>query len=139
MHPGVCGGRGAVHGVVPAAIVTGSDSGIGKATAVALAREGYDVGVTWHADEAGGEATASEVRALGRTCELRHLDLAELPGSAAVVDELADALGGLDVFVNNAGTSRRRRSSSSTGRTGGTRWPSTSTGPSCARSGRRAG
>jgi NAD(P)-dependent dehydrogenase (short-subunit alcohol dehydrogenase family) len=40
---------------VPAAIVTGSDSGIGKATAVALARDGYDVGVTWHADEAGAE------------------------------------------------------------------------------------
>jgi len=92
---------------VPVAIVTGSDSGIGKATAVALAREGYDLGVTWHADEEGGQATASEVRALGRRCELRQLDLAELPGAADVVDELAEALEGLDVLVNNAGTSRQ--------------------------------
>ena len=35
------------------AIVTGSDSGIGKATAVELARAGYDVGITWHEDEEG--------------------------------------------------------------------------------------
>src|SRR4051812_50208634 len=38
---------------VPSAIVTGSDSGIGKATAVRLARDGFDIGVTWHSDEAG--------------------------------------------------------------------------------------
>lgn len=38
---------------VPVAIVTASDSGIGKATAVALARDGFDVGITWHSDESG--------------------------------------------------------------------------------------
>src|ERR687896_75350 len=54
------------------AIVTASDSGIGKATAVRLARDGFDVGVTWHSDREGAEGTAREV-------------------------------GGLDVFVNNAG------------------------------------
>lgn len=40
------------------AIVTASDSGIGKATAVALAAAGMDIGVTWHSDEAGAQATA---------------------------------------------------------------------------------
>lgn len=40
------------------AIVTGSDSGIGRATAVALARAGIDVGVTWRSDEEGAEETA---------------------------------------------------------------------------------
>ena len=49
-----------------AAIVTGSDSGIGRATAVALARAGMDVGVTWHSDEPGAQQTAEEVRGLGR-------------------------------------------------------------------------
>jgi NAD(P)-dependent dehydrogenase (short-subunit alcohol dehydrogenase family) len=86
------------------AVVTGSDSGIGRAVAVALARAGADVGITWHEDEAGAEATAEEVRALGRRAEVRHLDLAALPQAADVVDELADALGGVDVLVNNAGT-----------------------------------
>ena len=85
------------------AIVTGSDSGIGKATAVALAEAGFDVGVTWHTDEAGAKGTVEEVVALGRRAEVRQLDLTDLPQAAGVVDDLADALGGLDVLVNNAG------------------------------------
>jgi len=90
---------------MPAAIVTGSDSGIGKATAVALAHDGFDVGVTWHSDEEGAESTAREVRALGRTAEVRQLDLARLPDAAGAIDALIEALGGVDVFVNNAGMS----------------------------------
>src|SRR3954451_21817815 len=86
------------------AIVTGSDSGIGKATAVALSRAGFDVGVTWHADEAGAKGTALEIEQLGQRVEVRQLDLTRLPEAAAVIDELADALGGVDVLVNNAGT-----------------------------------
>ena len=48
--------------VPPLAIVTGADSGIGRATAVALAVAGMDVGVTYHRDESGAEETAAEVR-----------------------------------------------------------------------------
>jgi len=86
------------------AVVTGSDSGIGKATAVALARAGFDVGITWHEDKDGAADTAREVEAAGRRAEVRQLDLTRPETGAAVVDELADALGGLDVLVNNAGT-----------------------------------
>jgi len=86
------------------AIVTGSDSGIGKATAVALARAGMDVGVTWHSDKEGAEETAGEIRGLGRKAVVRRLDTSELRDAAGVIDELAEELGGLDVFVNNAGT-----------------------------------
>ena len=85
------------------AIVTASDSGIGKATAVALAADGFDLGITWHSDEEGAQDTAEQVRAAGRRAEVRRLDLTRLPDAADVVDALADALGGLDVLVNNAG------------------------------------
>lgn len=86
------------------AIVTASDSGIGRATAVALAQAGMDVGITWHSDEQGAEDTAHEVREHGRQAFVARLDTTELPGCGDVVDELAGSLGSLDVFVNNAGT-----------------------------------
>ncbi|HWG57105.1 MAG TPA: SDR family oxidoreductase, partial [Gaiellaceae bacterium] len=92
--------------MAPVAIVTGSDSGIGHATAVALATAGFDVGITWHEDDAGAERTRELVLERGRRAEVRRLDLARLPQAAAVVDELADALGGIDALVNNAGTGR---------------------------------
>jgi NAD(P)-dependent dehydrogenase (short-subunit alcohol dehydrogenase family) len=91
---------------VPVAIVTGSDSGIGKATAVGLARDGFEIGITWHKDEEGAEGTAQEIRALGRSAEVRQLDLTQLPKAADAIDALIDALGSVDVLVNNAGMSK---------------------------------
>jgi NAD(P)-dependent dehydrogenase (short-subunit alcohol dehydrogenase family) len=84
------------------AIVTGSDSGIGRATAIALAQRGFDVGITWHNDEEGAEATASEVDLTGRRSALAHLELSDPAAPAHVVESLARRLGGLDVMVNNA-------------------------------------
>jgi len=88
---------------MPIAIVTASDSGIGKATAVKLAEDGFDVGITWHSDEAGARGAAEEVEAHGRRAEVRQLDLTRRETVAPLIGELADALGGLDVLVNNAG------------------------------------
>jgi len=85
------------------AIVTASDSGIGRATALALAEAGMDVGVTWHSDEEGAHATAGMVEARGRRAVVRRLDVADLEHCGDVVDEMAHELGGVDVFVNNAG------------------------------------
>ncbi|MBG0562773.1 SDR family oxidoreductase [Actinoplanes aureus] len=86
------------------AIVTGSDSGIGEASAVALAKAGFDVGITYRSDKAGAEETAVKVRETGRTAEVRQIDLSRLPQAADVIDDLAEALGGLGVLVNCAGT-----------------------------------
>ena len=90
--------------VSPAAIVTASDSGIGQETAKELAKNGFDIGITYHEDEAGAQETLMVVEEVGRRGEVRRLDLTDLPDAADVVDELADALGGVDVLVNNAGT-----------------------------------
>ena len=89
---------------MPVAIVTGSDSGIGKATAVTLAHRGFDLGITWHTDEDGARGTASEVQDKGRRAEVRRIDLSDVSQGARVVADLADTLGGIDVLVNNAGT-----------------------------------
>lgn len=85
------------------AIVTGSDSGIGAATAIALARAGLDVGVTWYSDEAGANATAQAVRDVGGRAVVAQFDATDLDHSASALNAIADDLGGLDVFVNNAG------------------------------------
>lgn len=96
--------QGGIAFLPETAIVTGSDSGIGRATAVELARSGLNVGITWHTDQRGAEGTATEVRELGRQAVVRHLDTTDTRAAAAVIDSLAEELGGLDVFVNNAGT-----------------------------------
>jgi NAD(P)-dependent dehydrogenase (short-subunit alcohol dehydrogenase family) len=86
------------------AVVTGSDSGIGRAVAVRLAEEGMDVGITWHTDQQGAERTAEEVRAKGRRAEVVQVDLTRLPEAADTVDRLCERLGRIDVLVNNSGT-----------------------------------
>jgi len=88
---------------MPSAIVTGSDSGIGRATAVALAQAGHDVGITWRSDQDGAEETARQVRDAGRRAEIVQLDLGDPAAAAGAIGRLIDALGGLDVLVNNAG------------------------------------
>jgi NAD(P)-dependent dehydrogenase (short-subunit alcohol dehydrogenase family) len=85
------------------AIVTGGDSGIGKATAQLLATEGFDVGITFHTDEAGAQDTCAGIEGRGARCFVERQDLAA-PDAAEVVAELTGRLGGLGVLVNNAGT-----------------------------------
>src|SRR3954451_10464343 len=91
------------------AVVTGADSGIGRAVAVALAGGGLDVGITYHSDAEGAEETAAEVRSRGVAAYVRKLDLTELPGAADVVDAFAGDLGGIDVLVNCSGTGSSQR------------------------------
>jgi NAD(P)-dependent dehydrogenase (short-subunit alcohol dehydrogenase family) len=88
---------------MPVAIVTGGNSGIGRACAVTLAAHGFDVGIVWHADEERAASAVQECASHGVRAVARHADLEHVPGADAVIDDLADELGGLDALVNNAG------------------------------------
>lgn len=85
------------------AIVTGSDSGIGAATALALADAGIDVAITYRSDKDGAEEVADAVRARGSRAIVAQFDATAFEKVPDAVNAMADELGGLDVFVNNAG------------------------------------
>ncbi|UYP18191.1 SDR family oxidoreductase [Rhodococcus sp. Z13] len=95
-------GRGLLSG--RKALITGGDSGIGRAVAVAFAKEGADIAVAYLEEHEDAEHTAELVRREGRTCHLIPGDLADARHCRAVVAETVEQLGGLDVLVNNVGT-----------------------------------
>jgi glucose 1-dehydrogenase len=85
------------------ALVTGSSKGIGHGIAIRLAREGADVVVNYNSDPHGAEEALAEIRALGRTGASIKANLGDVSDVQRLVAESAEALGGLDVLVNNAG------------------------------------
>ena len=85
------------------AIVTGGDSGIGRATAQLLATEGFDVAITFHTDEEGADATRKDVEIRGQRAFVGRQDLAS-PDAGQVVEQLVGELGSIGVLVNCGGT-----------------------------------
>ncbi|MEV7887805.1 SDR family oxidoreductase [Streptomyces sp. NPDC002817] len=86
-----------------AALVTGGSRGIGAATALRLAREGADVALTYVNGKEAAEDVVRAVEALGRRAVALRADSADAAEAAGAVDRAAEALGGLDVLVNNVG------------------------------------
>ncbi|HEX8779864.1 MAG TPA: SDR family oxidoreductase [Nocardioides sp.] len=85
-------------------LVTGGDSGIGRAVAIAFAREGADVAIGYlESEEEDARDTASWVEKAGQRAVLVPGDLVDRETCRRVVAETVDGLGGLDVLVNNAG------------------------------------
>jgi len=85
------------------ALVTGAQQGIGRAVAVALAREGADVGVNYLDDRQAAERVAGEVRGAGRRACLVPGDVARASDAEAMVEAVARELGTPAILVNNAG------------------------------------
>ncbi|MDX3528154.1 SDR family oxidoreductase [Streptomyces sp. ID05-39B] len=85
------------------ALVTGGSRGIGAATAVRLAREGADVALTYVNGKEAADDVVRAVEALGRRAVALRADSADAGEAAGAVGAAVDALGGLDVLVNNAG------------------------------------
>jgi NAD(P)-dependent dehydrogenase (short-subunit alcohol dehydrogenase family) len=83
------------------ALITGGDSGIGRAVAVAFAKEGADVAIAFLAEKEDAEHTATLVEAAGRRAVLIPGDLSEEANCKTAVQRTVDELGGLDVLVNN--------------------------------------
>jgi len=93
-------GSGRLEGQV--ALVTGGDSGIGRAVAIAFAREGADVAIVYLDEHADAQETAREVERLERRCTAIAADLADADACRRVVEEAVQSLGRLDILVNNA-------------------------------------
>jgi NAD(P)-dependent dehydrogenase (short-subunit alcohol dehydrogenase family) len=84
------------------AVITGGDSGIGRAVAIAYAREGADVLIAYLNEDEDAAEVARFVEDAGRKCVLVHGDLAEPAHCRAVIDRAAAEFGGIDVLVSNA-------------------------------------
>lgn len=93
-------GSGKLNGRI--ALVTGGDSGIGRAVAVHFAREGADVAIAYLEEHDDAKATRAMVEVEGRRCLLLHGDLTHDGQCERAVRETMETLGGLHVLVNNA-------------------------------------
>ncbi len=94
-------GSGKLEG--KAALVTGGDSGIGRATAIAFAKEGADVAIVYYDEHADADSARRLIEAEGRRCLTIAGDLGDEGFCRRAVAEVAAAFGRVDVLVNNAG------------------------------------
>jgi NAD(P)-dependent dehydrogenase (short-subunit alcohol dehydrogenase family) len=93
-------GSGRLAGKI--ALITGGDSGIGRAVAIAFAREGADLAIAYLNEHEDAQETARWVEQAGRQCLLLHGDLAQKAHCQALVDQTVERFGRIDVLVNNA-------------------------------------
>jgi 3-oxoacyl-[acyl-carrier protein] reductase len=84
-------------------VVTGASSGIGRSIALACARAGADVVLTYRANESGARAVERQIGAAGRNAFAVRADIADEPSVRALGDTALNRLGRIDAWVNNAG------------------------------------
>ncbi|UCH08225.1 MAG: 3-oxoacyl-ACP reductase FabG [Deltaproteobacteria bacterium] len=88
------------------ALVTGSSRGVGRAIALAYAKEGASVVVNYTANKTAGEEVIAAIKKMGRKATLVKADVSKAVDAEALVQKGIDEFGGLDILVNNAGLSR---------------------------------
>src|SRR5207344_554921 len=93
-------GSGKLTGKV--AVIIGGDSGIGRAVAIAYAREGADVLISYLSEDSDAKDTASYVERAGRRAVLVKGDLVDPQHCREIIQTAVDELGGLDILVSNA-------------------------------------
>lgn len=84
------------------ALITGSDSGIGQATAIEFAKEGADIVICYHSDKEGAEQTLQEVENLNRKGLILQVDVSQEQSVEDMFDQAIKEFGKLDILVNNA-------------------------------------
>jgi 3-oxoacyl-[acyl-carrier protein] reductase len=84
-------------------LVTGASSGIGQAIALACAREGAELAITFRGNQEGAEQTAAQIRSIGRRAEVMRVDVSQQEDLAALADILHSRFGRVDAWINNAG------------------------------------
>ncbi len=84
------------------ALITGSDSGIGRASAIAFAKEGANVVITYHTDEKGGKETLEKIEAIGRKGLVLQVDISEEKEVEGMFDSALKEFGKVDILMNNA-------------------------------------
>lgn len=88
------------------AIVTGASRGIGRAIALGLAAQGYDVAVNYHSSAQAAEQVAQEIQRLGRKALIVQADVSDFDQAKQLVDQTLETFGQVDVLVNNAGITK---------------------------------
>lgn len=88
------------------AVVTGGGRGIGRAVAVRLANEGANVAISYRSNDTAAEEVAEEVRAAGAQCEIFKGDVASHEDVDVLFKRVGEALGPVEILVNNAGLTR---------------------------------
>jgi len=88
------------------ALVTGSSRGVGRAIALAYAREGASVVINYTANQAAGEEVIAAIKEMGEKAVLVKADVSKAADAETLVQKGVDEFGGIDILVNNAGLSR---------------------------------
>ncbi|ARE37843.1 hypothetical protein A0W34_30470 (plasmid) [Rhodococcus sp. BH4] len=93
----------------PVAVISGASRGVGRALALRLAADGYDIAGTWNRNEAAAQQVRSEIESIGRRATMYCNDVADGEATAGLVEAILADHGRVDTLVHNAGIASRGR------------------------------